>query len=229
VTSADLPRENVLDVLRALPRRVVDRARALLDSALDRVFDEPYDVRSAEELERLAMEAPAGIGPGVSATSVGAFVAAATPFARRAAGIALRSARVAERTPSPWSRVARVGVGVAPVAAQLTTTARRGIRELQLLASYVIARARAAGIEPERGFVRALTMSLAIDPARRPDLDSSGRQATAGITRQWVRRSVGSDGEEDVRTRVRRQAEALDRLDLPALADDWQHRRAQRS
>ena len=224
--SSDVPRESRLELLRALPGRVVERTRALVDGALDRVFDEPFDVRSAEELERLAMETPTGIGPGVTASGIGAFVATATPIARRAASIARRTAKVAERTPSPWSRVARVGMGVAPIAARLTTTARRGVRELQLLASYVMARTRAAGIEPERGFVRALTMSLAIDPARRPavGVGVGGGRGAAGITRQWVQRAVGSDGEAAIRSRVRRQAQALDRLDLHELAQEWARR-----
>ena len=220
------PRESVVELLRALPRRTVERTRAVVDGALDRVFDEPFDVRSAEEFERLAMEAPTGIGPGVTAGGIGAFVATATPLARRAAAIARRSAKLAERTPSPWSRVARVGITAAPVAARLATTARRGVRELQLLASYVIARSRAAGVEPERGFVRALTMSLAIDPARHPDFGAGGGRASARITRQWVQRSIGTDGEAAIRSRVRRQADALDRLDLPSLAGSWAHRSA---
>ena len=207
--------------LRDLPARVSLRARALVDGTLDRVFDEPFDVRTAEEFERLVMEGPVGNGPGPAATSLGAFVAAATPLARRALRAAGTSSKVATKAPIPSSKMIKVGIASIPVAMRLTTTTRRGVRELQLLSSYVITRLRAAGIKPDRDFVRALTLALYVDPARRPALDTSGSKSAGAVTRQWVLRSLGGDAETAVRSRARRQAEALDRLDLHALAEEW--------
>jgi hypothetical protein len=212
--------------LRDFPARLNDRARALVDGALDRVFDEPFDVRTGDELERLVVEGPIGNGPGPAATSLGAFVATATPLARRALRMAGTSSKVATKVPMPSSKMIKVGLASIPVALRLSTTTRRGVRELQLLASYTMNRLRAAGVEPERDFVRALTLALYVDPARRPNFAITGSRSIGAITRQWILRSLGGDAETAVRARARRQAEALDRADLHALAGEWQQGRA---
>jgi len=200
------------------------RVRTLVDAALDRVFDEPFDVRSGAELEDLMAAGPIGTGPGPAATSLGAFVAAATPLARRALAMASKSSKVATKAPLPSAKAIKIGLASIPIAVRLSTTTRHGIRELQLLASYVITRLRAAGVDPDRGLVRSLTLSLYVDPARRPALDPPGSRTAGAVARQWVLRSLGGDAESAVRARARRQAEALDRLDLRELGEDWTQR-----
>ncbi len=218
--------DHPLGRLRDFPTRLNDRARALIDGGLDRVFDEPFDVRTADELERLVVEGPVGNGPGPAATSLGAFVATATPLARRALRMAGTSSKVATKVPLPSSKMIKVGIASIPVAVRLSTTTRRGVRELQLLSSYTMSRLRAVGVEPERGFVRALTLALYVDPTRRPTFATSGSRSVGAVTRQWILRSLGGDAESAIRSRARRQAEALDRADLRALAEDWQRHRA---
>ena len=95
------------------------------------------------------------------------------------------------------------------------------MRELQLLASYLMTRLRAVGVDPDPGLVRSLTLSLYLDPARRPSLEIPGGRAAGAVARQWVLRSLGGDAESAVRARARRQAEAIDRLDLTALGRQW--------
>jgi hypothetical protein len=199
----------------------------LIDGALDRVFDEPFDVRNGDELEELVAADPIGHGAAPTATSLAAFVAAATPVTRRVLAMASRSSKVATKAPLPSARALKIGLASIPIALRLSTTTRRGVRELQLLASYVITRLRAVGVDPEPGLVRSLTLSLYLDPARRPTLEILGGRAAGGIARQWVLRSIGGDAESAVRARARRQAEALDRLDLTALGVQWtqRHRR----
>jgi hypothetical protein len=204
---------------------VTARVRALIDGALDRVFDQPFDVRSAQELEDLVAAGPVGVGTAPAATTVTAFVAAATPMARRALALASKSGKVASKTPLPSSKALKVGLASIPVALRLSTTSRRGVRELQLLASYLITRLRAVGVDPDRGLVRSLTLSLYLDPARRPSLDIPGGRAAGAVARQWVLRSLGGDAESAVRARARRQAEAIDRLDLVDLGTQWTQRR----
>jgi hypothetical protein len=92
------------------------------------------------------------------------------------------------------------------------------------LASYVIAKLRVAGVDPDRDLVRSLTMSLYLDPARRPALDAPGGRAAGAVARQWVLRSLGGDAEHAVRARARRQAEALERLDLQEVGVRWSQR-----
>lgn len=199
---------------------VASRVRALIDGALDRVFAEPFDVRSARELEDLVAVGPVGNAV-PAATTVTAFVAAATPMARRALAVANRSSKVASKAPLPSSKALKVGLASIPVALRLSTTSRRGVRELQLLASYLIAELRAAGVDPAPGLVRSLTLSLYLDPARRPTLDTPGARAAGAVARQWVLRALGGDAESAVRARARRQAEAIDRLDLVGLGGQW--------
>ena len=84
-----------------------------------------------------------------------------------------------------------------------------------------MAKLRDAGVTPERGFVRALTLSIYTDPARRPRFDGTPSRLAGAITRQWTLRSLGGDGEDALRSRVHRQVEALDRLDLAAVTGEW--------
>lgn len=210
-----------------MPDLVTARVRALIDGALDRVFDEPFDVRTAEEFEDLVAMGPTGVGAAPAATTLTAFVAAATPMARRALAVATKSGKFASKAPLPSSKAFKVGLASIPIALRLSTTSRRGVRELQLLASYVINRLRGAGVDPDHGLVRSLTLSLYLDPARRPALEIPTGRAAGGVARQWVLRSLGGDAESAVRARARRQAEAIDRLDLAAVGAQWAQRHRQ--
>ena len=203
---------------------VTTRVRALVDGALDRVFDEPYDVRTAEEFEDLVAEGHGAGGSAPTAASVTAFVAAATPMARRALSVASKSSKVASKAPLPSSKALKIGLASIPIALRLGTTSRRGVRELQLLASYLITQLRAARVDPDRDLVRSLTMSLYLDPARRPSLDPPNARNAGAVARQWVLRSLGGDAEPTVRARARRQAEAIGRLDLAELGVAWAQR-----
>src|SRR5947209_9864402 len=117
-----------------MPDPLIQRVRSLVDAAFDRVFAEPFDVRSADELEDLVAAGPIGTGPGPAATSLGAFVAAATPLARRALSVATKSSKVATKAPLPSAKAVKIGLATIPIALRLSTTTRRGVRELQLLA-----------------------------------------------------------------------------------------------
>ena len=62
----------------------------------------------------------------------------------------------AGKTPFLPAKIAKYAVVAIPVALSLTGSARRGVHELQVLASFLIHRFRQHGIEPDRGLVRAL-------------------------------------------------------------------------
>ena len=161
---------------------------------------------------------PIGTGPGPAATSLGAFVAAATPLARRALAVASKSSKVATKAPLPSSKAIKIGLASLPIALRLSTTTRHGVREIQLLASYVITRSAGCRRRARPG-PGALADPLALRrsrPAAEPRAAQRSRTAGA-VARQWVLRSLGGDAESAVRSRARRQAEALDRLDLREL------------
>jgi hypothetical protein len=199
--------------LLQLPQRTTDQVRALVDGALDRVFDEPFDVRSDTDFERILLE-PASTGrPGAAASALAGFVAMATPFAERT----LRIVRSGSKAPIPAAKAAKYAAIAVPIGVQLSSTVRRGVRELQALASFIIWRLRDEGIEPDRSFVRGLTVSLYIDPDRRPNLKIPPRRAAASLSRAWIFRAIGTDSESHVFKRGQAWIAALDRLDLVAL------------
>jgi hypothetical protein len=188
----------------------------MVDSALDRVFDEPFDIRSDTDFERILLE-PAGAGrPGAAASALAGFVAMATPIAQRALGIL----RVGSKAPIPAAKAAKYAAIAVPIGVQLSSTVRRGIRELQALASFIIWRLRDEGVEPDRSFVRALTVSLYIDADRRPNLAIPPSRIAASLTRIWILRAIGTDSEAHVFKRSQAWVAALDRLDLADLARD---------
>ena len=214
---------STFDKARALPQRAVESVRGALDATLDKVFAEPFDVRTPQELERLVVEGPHGTGPDAPPTGMGAFVIAATPIAQRALRTAAKSGKLAGKVPLPSARAVRITAATIPVAMRVSHTSRRGYREIQLLASYLIAQLRQAGVTPERGLVRALTMSIYVDPARRPRFDVPVSRYAGTVSRQWALRSLGGDGEDALRARARKWVDAIDRLDLSTVTADWRH------
>jgi hypothetical protein len=206
---------------RAIPQRVVESVRTALDGVIDKVFAEPFDVRTAAELEQLVVAGPHGTGADGPPTGMGAFVLAATPIVQRTLRTAAKSGKLAGKVPLPSARAVRITAATIPVAMRVSHTSRRGYREIQLLASYVIAKLREAGVQPERGLVRSLTMSLYVEPARRPRVDVPPARYAGAVSRQWALRSLGGDSEDALRARTRKWVDAIDRLDLPAVAAEW--------
>ena len=117
-------------------------------------------------------------------------------------------------------------IAAIPIAMQLGNSVRHGIREVQVLASYLIHRLREAGIEPRaRAGHRAGAVDLARPraPARsRPDPARAG----AGLARLWIMRSMRKESGKTVGRRARSEAAAVDRLDLRAVSKDWEARLA---
>lgn len=200
--------------LVSLPTRMTDQVRSLVDGALDKVFDEPFDIRTANDFERILLE-PSNVGrSGGAASALAGFVAMATPFAERA----LRLVRVGGKAPIPAARAAKYAAVAVPITVQLSTTVRRGVREMQALSSYVICKLRDAGVEPQRGFVRALTLSLYLDPDRRPNLQLTPGKAASSLSRIWIFRAIGTDSDNHVYKRGQAWIAAIERLDLATLA-----------
>jgi hypothetical protein len=197
---------------RELPGRLLDQVRDTVDAALDRVFDEPFDIRSAADYERVLLDPAVTSRGGTTAGVAGAlaaFVTLAAPFADRG----LKILRSSGRIPVPAAKAAKYAAVAVPVGIRLTSSSRRGVRELQVLASYIVHRMRAAGVQPDRGLVRAATVSIYLDPERRPVVGLSPRRAAAAIARIWIFRAFGTDSDAAVITRAHAQMAAVDRLD----------------
>jgi hypothetical protein len=199
---------------------LTDRARLLVDAALDRVFDEPFDIRSADDFVRVVDEhrSTTGVTSLASAGTLTRFVEGALP-------LVMLSKKAGRRLPIPAVKYALAAI---PVALHLGSTVRHGVHELQVLASYVIDRFRAAGIDAERGLVTALTLSIALDPERRPDVGLTLGRASPGLARRWIVRSALQESASAATRRAKAEAAAVERLDLPGLSKAWSSRPRQR-
>ena len=144
---------------RTASAQLTDRARRMVDNALDRVFNEPFEIHSEDDFERVMTEHRATM----SFASAGALAG----FVERALPLAKLSTKAGKKVPMPAIKYTLAAI---PIAMQLGNSVRHGVREVQVLASYLIHRLREAGIEPRRGLVTALALSISLDPERRPDL-----------------------------------------------------------
>jgi hypothetical protein len=108
----------------------------------------------------------------------------------------------------------KVGIASIPIALRLSTTSRRGVPG----ATAVVVRDEPVARRRRRSGGHPRSLSLYVDPARRPSLGVSGSRSAA-VARQWMLRWVVTpDCHSDTGAPP---GGALDRLDLPALAADW--------
>jgi hypothetical protein len=188
----------------------------LVDASLDRIFDEPLDVPTAAEARRqLEEHAVESWGPAGLAAVDWAVVRAA-----RSGVVGRLSRRVASRTGAKLAGMALLPLSVA---LDVGLAARRGVHELQVLASYLIARLRSADLPVDPDLVRRAVTALYLQPSAPPDLSRSAPDLTTAVARHWAVRAVpglGLGHKRDSRRRVR----ALERLDLARLLDDWSTR-----
>ncbi len=213
MTLEPVPRPEPANGPRTVSAQLTDRARRMVDSALDRVFNEPFEIRSEDDFERVMTEHRATM----SFASAGALAG----FVERALPLAKLSTKAGKKVPMPAIKYTLAAI---PIAMQLGSSVRHGVREVQVLASYLIHRLRESGVEPRRGLVTALALSISLDPERRPDLGLTPGRAGAGLARLWIMRSVRTESGKSVGRRARSEAAAVDRLDLRAVSKEWEAR-----
>jgi hypothetical protein len=188
---------------------VAQRLTKAVDRMLDRVFDEPLDVPTAEEARVQIEKRPDSNWP--SALS-GAAEWAAVRLARGKLAARL-GGRVAGSAGSKI--VGRAAIPVT-VAVDVGLTARDGLLELQVLASYLIARLRQAGLAIDRDLVRRVATSIYLQPDAQPNLQRSSAQLVAAVARRWASGAV--PGLRPHRRRhSRRRIDAIAELDLHQL------------
>ena len=88
------------------------------------------------------------------------------------------------------------------------------------LASYLASRARAQHVVLDKSTLRAATLAIYIDPRRRVDMRFSGSRGGRGARALEPRRDIGTPNESRRSDIADAWVDAIDRLDLAALADE---------
>lgn len=191
------PRDRIL----ALTDSATSAAGGLVDAALDRVLVGDQRVMSAAEGKGLL--ASDDDLEGLS-DHVQRFVAIATPTLR-ALGRGARFSRM------PWALIASSAVSI-------TVTTRVGVRELQVIGSFVAHRLEVAtGARPDPALVKKIAVELYVDPKRTPDVSDRSLRLHR-VVRRWL--TTGALG-TDTRRRAYRSLDAVERLDARGLATRW--------
>jgi hypothetical protein len=234
---------------RDLGASVRSRSAEGVDRALDRVFAEPFDVPDAETARRLLSGAeppPTGVlgrfleGQALvkiagqvtklagrskaarAATRVAALPAAmAETGAAGATGAAAGSAAMSTATSMGAAALAAAAVAATTRA---TRTARRGLNDLRVLASYLTSRARAEHVDLDPGLLRVLTLATYVDPRRRADFRLTGSRGGAAVLGRWSRETTVPPSELRRRDDIDAWLHAIDRLELDALREEWARR-----
>ena len=201
------------DYPRTVTRQLTDRARRMVDAALDRVFNEPFDIHTDDDFERVMAEHHVA----VSFATAGALAG----FVERALPVAKLSTKAGKKLPVPAIKYTLAAI---PIAMQLGNSVRHGIREIQVIASYLIHRLRETGVEPRRGLVTALALSIYLDPERRPDVGLTPGRAGTGLVRLWIMRSMRKESAKVLTRRARAEIAAIDRIDFRAVSKEWEAR-----
>jgi hypothetical protein len=125
--------------------------------------------------------------------------------------------RVAKARKMPGLNKVPVVFTAATVAA-VATQVRAGVREVQVLGSYLAHRLQTiTGVPADPELVKRLTVELYLHPTRRPDL-TGRRPRVGGLLRRWLLR--GALG-RDTSATTSKALKAAEKLDLVDVARDW--------
>jgi len=194
------------------------RLGAFVDGALDRVVSEPFELASRDEAVALMSEPPPESGLMASIPTLAALATRGGAMYRRVR--AARSATSAAGGPAGISVMVLTAAGVATVT-RLLAAVRWGMRDVQVMSSYLTMRSRAEGIELESGLARTLTISAYLDPRRRARLDYANIRGAGALVGAWSTQTISSRSETAARKRAEPRVDALDRYDLQDLAAEW--------
>jgi len=181
-----------------IPDAVARAASQLVQQALARVISSELRVTSAAQGRLMLAEDD---DTEELADTIQRFVGVATPVVR----IAARGARF---TRVPW-------VLVASSAASIGVTVRAGVRELQVIAAFLVWRfEQQTGAPPDQALLQKLTVELYLSPKRTPDVGDL-RLPFVRLARRWI--MSGALG-RDTRRSATKALEAVERLDVTAVA-----------
>jgi hypothetical protein len=188
--------------IRSAAASVPRAVGSLYDRVIDRVLARPYQVATADEARAL-LDDPERIDVSAFADQIQQVAIIALPLARRV-GV-LRRVPGVKRVPWVLSLV---------TVANVARAIRQGVREVQVVGSYVASRLHAAtGEPPDPQLVKHLTVQLYLSPSRRPLL-GSGRIPAGRLLRRWL--TYGLVGRTTNKA-ADRAIGAVERLDVRAL------------
>jgi hypothetical protein len=175
---------------RYLPGAALEAVEMLLDRIVRAAVAAPSPVRDASEVVgRLESEGRATPVAGPVVLALASRSRRTVRFGRRAVPLAI---------------AVRLGTG-------LVASFRLGAAELELLASLVVHRMRAAGVPVDARIVQRVTVNAYLSPRRRAGLHLPRRTAAAQLAALWAGRVVAV---EPAVGRVRKAAEVVDALDF---------------
>ena len=123
-------------------------------------------------------------------------------------------------TATSMGAAALAGAAVA-AASRTTRSVRRGLSDLRVLASFLASRARKEGVDVDKRMLRALTLAAYTDPRRRADFRFAGSRGATAVLSRWSRDAASRPSETRRRDDAEAWVDAIERLDLAALADQW--------
>jgi hypothetical protein len=193
-------------VAATVPRAAASVPRAvasLYDKAIDRVLSHPYEVTTADEA-RAVLDDPDAIDVSAFADQIQQVALMAMPLLRRVGKF--KSLPGVKRMPWVLSLV---------TVANLTRSVREGVREVQVVGSYLAARLHAAtGAPPDPDLVKRLTVQVYLSPTHRLDPTATERVPTEKLLRRWL--VNGMLGRTSNKAAVRAIG-AVERLDMSEL------------
>ena len=174
--------------LRTLPETASEALELLLDRIVKAAVEEPYPVHDAGQVAaRLETDGhPAPFG--------GAMFLALAARSRRQLKVGRRAI--------PLALAAKMG-------ADVVGSFRLGAYELELIASQVVNRMRAAKVPVDPRLVQRITVNAYLSPRKRIDVDEPRRTAAGQLAAMWVGRIMAV---EPALGRVRKAADLVDEL-----------------
>jgi hypothetical protein len=193
-------------VAQAVPRAASALPRAvgsLYERAVDRVLARPHQIQSADEARAL-LDDPDAIDVSAFADQIQQIAIVAIPVMRRVG--MLRKVPGMRRVPWVLSVV---------TVANMTRAIRQGVREVQVVGSYIGSRLQEVTGQPaDPELVKQLTVQVYLKPGRRPYIVGDTRVPAMKLLRRWM--LYGLLGRTTNKSAVRAVG-AVERLDLAAL------------
>lgn len=217
VRAEEPPSQPTIERIREALTSLWERAGGSLvgaDEALNRAVDKAvaarFEVPDVEAFQRALEAQPSVDDSVVSSKSV---VAIVSGMAGRFG--ALKRLSVFASRWNTWI------TGAIVVGSRARAAVGRGLREVQVLASYLADRAAREGIEFDERLLRTLTVAVYLDPTKKVDFHYRGKRAGAALAGQWTANALRSGPAPAAK--VRAWVHAVDELRLTELQEEWRH------